>query len=126
MIRVIKTERFIIEGLEKEEPEENVEDSVIEISIIKKQKKVVQNKIKKLERFIIKGNPKKEEYVPVQRKGFVEKINKTIIKKEEDQKQELFIENIEDLNISKDYSNKQEIHEFFLLIHNFFPFQPPN
>ena len=114
--RVTKTERFIIEGLEEVEKEENVEDSVIEISIIKKQKKVVPNKIKKSERFIIRGiAPKKEEYVPVQRKGFVEKINKTVIKKEEvveNKKQELFIENIEDLNISKDYSTKQEIHEF--------------
>ena len=118
--RISKVDKFIIEGLEKEEiePEENIEDNVIEFSIIKKQKKVVTNKIKRLERFIIKGIQKpKEEYVPVKRKGFAEKINKTVITKKEEeviepQRSELFVENIENLNISKDYSTKQEIHEF--------------
>ena len=71
-----KPERFIIEGFEKEEePEENIEESVVEISILTKPKKILPNIIKRLERFNITGiEQTKEEFVPVKRKGFVEKI----------------------------------------------------
>ena len=85
---VTKVDKIELLGMEKEEkePEENIEESVVEISIIRKQKKVVPNKVKILERFKIKG---------------IEKPKKV---KE--------VENIESLRISKAYSTKQEIHEF--------------
>ena len=85
---VTKVDKIELLGMEKEEkePEENIEESVVEISIIRKQKKVVPNKVKILERFKIKG---------------IEKPKKV---KE--------VENIESLRISKAYSTKQAIHEF--------------
>ena len=87
--KIFRNDKIQINGLEIEEKEkeENIEESVIELSIIKKQKKIVPNKIKELERFRIKGMDKPKE-----------------IEKE--------IENIESLRISKAYSTKQEIHEF--------------
>ena len=85
--RILRYDRIQLKGLEKEEeekiPEDNIEESVIEVSYIKKPKKVMPNKIKKLERFKIKG---------------VEPSKK--------------VENIENLRISKAYSTKQEVHEF--------------
>ena len=86
--KIFRNDRIKLEGFEKEEkePEENIEESVIEICLLKKQKNIVPNKIKKLERFKIKGLEEPKE-----------------VEKE--------IENIENLCISKAYSTK-EIHEF--------------
>ena len=87
--KICRVDKIRIKGFEKEEQdqEENIEDNVIEISLLGKKKKIVQNKIKKLDRFKIKGIEKPKE-----------------VEKE--------IENIESLRISKAYSTKQEVHEF--------------
>ena len=198
--KIMKIDKIKLEGLEEEEkeviekePEENIEENVVEFSIIRKQRKIGPNKIKKLERFRIAGtskkvesnqikkidrfnisgiereenkinnidefsysailkeankikildrfringirkkkvgpnqikntdrfriigvkNPKVEETSPKIRKGFVEKISKRESKKIEEKKEiivekkkpELFIDYIDDINISKAYSRK--------------------
>ncbi len=63
--KIQKVDKIKIEGLEEEKkeekvPEENIQESVIDISIIRKQKKIVPNTIRKLERFRIKGAEKKK------------------------------------------------------------------
>ena len=61
-----------------------------EFEIISK-KKIIQNiQIGKIESIELIGKEKeKEEYVPIKRKGFVEKINKTVITKKEEKKEEI-------------------------------------
>ena len=87
--KIFRNYRIKLEGFEREEkePEENIEESVIEICLLKNQKKIVPNKIKKSDRFKIKGLEEPKD-----------------VEKE--------IENIENLCISKAYSTKEEIHEF--------------
>ncbi len=89
-------------------------------------KKVEPNKLLKAERFVIYGSNKpKEEYVPVKRKGFVEKINKKEIKKKGDEKKDtsmekkkviLYPDKNESLVIVRSYvTNKEQkiiTHEF--------------
>ena len=62
---IMKVDKIKIEGLEgeiKEEkvPEENIEESVVEIAILRKQKIVTPNQIRKLERFKIAGSEQKK------------------------------------------------------------------
>ena len=124
-----KGERFTYLGVEKE-PEIKYIERVIQekkevipneiatlerIELKGEQKEVIPNEIDILERIELKGE-KKEEYVPVKRKGFVEKINKTIITKKEEKKEEikpeikpLEMENIESLEINKEYETVKPI-----------------
>ena len=123
--RIEKPERFIIEGFEKEEPEENIEESVVEISILTK-KKIVPNIIKKLEAFKITGiEQPKEEFVPVRRKGFVEKIKKNVITKKEEKKEEsiekkeeYYPQSLESLIITRAYSRPQSTGEIIKEFNN--------
>ena len=126
--RIEKPERFIIEGFEKEEeePEENIEESVVEISILTKPKKILPNIIKKLERFNITGiEQPKEEFVPVKRKGFVEKIKKNVITKKEEKKEEsiekkeeYYPESLESVIITRAYSRPKPSGEIIKEFNN--------
>ncbi len=146
--KIIKGEKFSIRGkpktikreeTEKEEiqkevieveqgPEDYIEESVVEISILIKPKKKVQNEIKAVDSFNINGLEKikeelkieQKEFVPVKRKGFAEKINKTVIKKKEEKKEEpkleLYPESLDCIFLQKSYQTKKEdiiIHEFY-------------
>ena len=120
---IVPNEVVIIDRIELIGEEKPVEVK-IEKKEVKVEKKVIPNKVLKNDRFMIKGKEKvKEEYVPVKRKGFVEKINKQIITKKEEKKEEekkpepkpepkpliLEIENIESLEINKEYETVQPI-----------------
>ena len=126
VIQIEKLEEFKIEGFEKEEPEENIEENVVEISILRKQKEIIPNIIDNLEKFTIAGiEQPKEEYVPVRRKGFVENIKKNIIKKKEEKKEEsiekkeeYYPENIEPLIITRAYSRPQPTGEIIKEFNN--------
>ena len=116
---VVKLDRFLIEGLEEEEiiqrepePEENIEENVVEIAILRKPKEIIPNQIEKLERFGLSETKKSnEEYVPVKRKGFVEKIKKNVITKKEEKsiekKEDYYPESLESLIITRTYSRTQ-------------------
>ena len=104
-----KGERFGYQGIKKEPEIKYIE------RFIKENKEVIPNEIAFIERFNIKPVVK-EDYIPVKRKGFVEKINKKIITKKEEKKEEikpepkpLEIENIESLEINKEYDTPQPI-----------------
>ena len=89
-----------------------------EFEIISK-KKIIQNiQIGKIESIELIGKEKeKEEYVPIKRKGFVEKINKTVITKKEEKKEEikpiekkpLEIKNISNIEIKREYETIKPI-----------------
>ena len=108
-----KGERFAFIGIKKEPEIKYIE------RIIKESKEVIPNEIAVIERFNIK-RVVKEDYAPIKRKGLVEKINKKIIRKKGEKKEEikeeikpiikpLEIENIESLEINKDYDTPQPI-----------------
>ena len=108
-------EKFIKENKEVIPNEVEIKDR-IELIGEKLVVKEVISKIIENDRFIIKGKIK-EEIVPLKRIGFVEKINKQIIKKEE-KKEEikpepekiiLEIEDIESLEINKEYETPKPI-----------------
>ena len=119
---VVPNEVEIIDSIqligEEKVAEVHIEEKEIEVSV---DKKVEPNKIIKNDRFLIKGKVK-EEYIQIKRKGLVENINKKIITKEE-KKEEikpepepekkkpiiLEIENIENIEINKEYDTPQPI-----------------
>ena len=103
--------RIELKGEEKV-AEVQVEEKKVEVLV---EKKVVPNEIIENDRFMFKGKVK-EEIVQVKRKGFVENMNKTVItkekieeKKEEPKKIVLEKENIESIQINKEYETPQPI-----------------
>ena len=103
--------RIELKGEEKV-AEVQVEEKKVEVLV---EKKVVPNEIIENDRFMFKGKVK-EEIVQVKRKGFVENMNKTVItkekieeKKEEPKKIVLETENIESIQINKEYETPQPI-----------------
>jgi hypothetical protein len=122
--KINNLERFRFSGKVKEDNEIDNLDN-LRFSAIKKIE--VPNQIKQIERFEIKGIQKsiEEEYIPVKRKGFAEKIKKTIKKKDgekkdvsvsvDEKKIELHPQNTESLVISRAYTTKQTekiFHQF--------------
>ena len=109
-----KGERFGFKGIKKQPEIKYIE------RFIKENKEVIPNEIAFIERFNIIKSIVKEDYVPLKRKGFVEKINKKVITKKEEKKEEikeekkpepkpLEIENIESLEINKEYDTPKPV-----------------
>jgi len=117
---VVPNEVEIIDSIqligEEKVAEVQIEEKEVEVSVVKKAE---PNKIMKNDRFLIKGKVK-EEYIQLKRKGLVENINKKVITKEE-KKEEikpepekkkpiiLEMENIENIQINKEYDTPQPI-----------------
>ena len=118
------------EVIEEKEPYENIEENVVEISILRKQKKIEPNEIIIIDSIHIDGieqikeEKEEEEYVPIKRKGFVEKIKKNIITKDkkEVRKIKLFVQKRENFFIPQAYSLKQEfgkVETKTIIVHEF-------
>ena len=118
--KVIKLDQFELIGEGKIEIEERVEDKVIKRKVLK-----APNKILKLDNFQLNGIDKakqeemeelmeEKDVIPMKRKGYVEKINRKIVRKKEGSKDkmipaaDLSPENTESLFIKKSYQKPEK------------------